>query len=1127
MKRFFASLLAVSLCALAFPYLFVRAQDQGPQSPAAPLARPDKELSQMVRKHQRVRFSPQEAARRVRDTGRLTIVTEDESFELDLQPNDLRARTYKAEETGQDGSRRELERGAVRTYKGKALGHEDAQARFTIDEGTVEGLIITADERYYIEPLSKYSAGSAATEFVFYKKSDVIEDSPGMCGATMNEKVNEAVQGIAPQVAEATAAGNTYLLMEAEVATEADHEYVRALGGSAAANQEILSIMNQVDGVYDRELGIRLKIVYQHTWADRPLSYPYTSTAVGATVLQEFTNHWNVNFTNIQRDVAHMWTGKDIVNAANDPGLIGIAWGGVVCRAPDHAYGVSQRLTSIAHKYVLTAHEIGHNFDAGHSDGQIGCDDTVMRSYIGATLKFCSFSRGEVKAYNANPTNSACLTKIQEPCGYTLTPATSTFAATAGSGVVTVATRTTCGWRAKSNALWMTITSGLTGTGNGSVRFSVAANNGATARTGTLTIGNKTFSVTQGANSISSLTLSPATVLSGESAMGTITLSAPSPATGLTVNLSSNSTAIGVPLRVNIPASAISQTFPITTTSVSTGQTGTITAKLGESIKTASLNIKSLEISSLQLSQNVVAGGNSLTGTIALSGPAPSTGAIVALSDNIAATNIPLSITVPAGSSSATFTITTATVTANQSGTIAATYNGLVKNATLTVRPVGVLSIAVSPALITGGSAATGTVFLERAAPGNVTVTLTDTLPGTTIPASIVVPSGTASKTFSITTAAVTAFQNGSLTARANGTSKSVAFALTPGGTTSCATPSFTAASKISIVMPYVVADDLNQDGKADLVGPSGNALAILLGNGLGGFETPIKYPLVTTRVAVADFNLDGKRDLAVTNSAIHKVSILLGDGTGHFGPPTTFSAAWNSMYVAVGDFNKDAKPDLAIVGHYSTGQLVVLLGNGSGGFSSPIAYSPADYCYGIVVADFNGDGQQDVALANSRSITTWLGDGTGHLRKEKSLDLGVNSRLSGLASGDFNKDGKMDLAVSIISTNHIAILRGNGLGGFALHLKYTLGQNPSQVVIGDLNADNKADLIVPNSGTHDVSVLFGTSLGTFSPPQHFALGGTTLAPKIVTVGDFNGDNRADLAVPMSSNLAIMVNTCR
>ncbi|MGB7922528.1 MAG: FG-GAP-like repeat-containing protein [Pyrinomonadaceae bacterium] len=1126
MKRFFASLLIVALCALAFPYLFVRAQDRGPQSPS-PLARPDRDLSRLVRKHQRVRLNAQEAARSVRTTGRLSLITGEESFELELEPNDLRAKTYRAEETGTDGSRRELESGAVRTYKGEALGREDAQARFTIDECAIEGLIITPDERYYIEPLSKYDAGADETEFVFYKRSDVIDDSPGMCGATMNEKVNEAVRGIAPQVAEATAAGGTYALLEAEVATEADYEYVSALGSSAAANQEILSIMNQVDGVYDRELGIRLKVVYQHAWAAKPISYPYTSTATGTTILQEFTNHWNVNFASVQRDVAHMWTGKEMVNAANDPGLIGIAWGGVVCRAPDHAYGVSQRLTSIAHKYVLTAHEIGHNFDASHSDGQTGCDDTVMRSYIGTTLSFCSFSRGEIRTYNGNITNAACLTPIQVPCGYTLTPASTNLAATGGNGTVTVTTRGACGWRAKSTASWITITAGLTGAGNGTVKFSVAANNAATARTGALTIGDKTFSVTQGANNISSLVVSPATVLSGQPATGTITLSVPSPSTGLTVGLSSNSTAVSVSPQVNIPAGAQSQTFPITTAVVSGAQTGAITAKLGEATKTASLGIKGLTLSSLQLSQNAVAGGNSVTGTLTLSGPAPSTGSIITLSDNIAAANLPASITIPVGSTSATFTITTATVTANQAGAVTAAYNGLGKSAPFTVRPVGVLSVEVSPALITGGNAANGTVFLERPAPVDVTVTLTDTLAATTIPASIVVPSGAASKSFSITSATVTAFQNGTLTARANGVSKSVTFALTPGGTTSCVAPSFTTASKVSLVTPYVVADDLNQDGKVDLVGPSGNSLAVLLGNGLGGFATAVRYPVATTRVAVADFNLDGKRDIAATDDKTGKVSILPGDGTGRFGPAASFPAGWNAMYIAVGDFNKDAKPDLAIAGQYRSGQLTILLGNGAGGFSSTKYYSAYDDTYGIVAEDFNGDGQLDVALANSRSVTTWLGDGAGKLTKDKSTDLGVNSKLSGLASADFNKDGKMDLAVTIISTNQVAILRGNGLGGFTVPLKYTVGQNPSQVVIGDLNADNKADLIVPNSGTHDVSVLFGTNPGNFSLPRHFALGGTPLAPKVVALGDFNGDNRPDLAVPMSSNLSIMVNTCQ
>jgi hypothetical protein len=83
-------------------------------------------------------------------------------------------------------------------------------------------------------------------------------------------------------------------------------------------------------------------------------------------------------------------------------------------------------------------------------------------------------------------------------CTYTIAPTSQAVDAAGGTGTVNVTTQATCAWTAVSNATWITVTSGATGTGNGAVAFSVAANTGA-ARTGTLTIGGQTFTVTQSA----------------------------------------------------------------------------------------------------------------------------------------------------------------------------------------------------------------------------------------------------------------------------------------------------------------------------------------------------------------------------------------------------------------------------------------------------------------------------------------------------------------------------------------------------------------------------------------------------------------------------------------------------
>ncbi|MBF8275473.1 MAG: hypothetical protein HW390_546 [Candidatus Brocadiaceae bacterium] len=83
-------------------------------------------------------------------------------------------------------------------------------------------------------------------------------------------------------------------------------------------------------------------------------------------------------------------------------------------------------------------------------------------------------------------------------CAYTISPTSKSFTSGGGTGSVSVGVKSSnCSWTAVSNATWITVTSGGSGTGNGRVVYSVSANTGTSARTGTMTIAGKTFTVKQ------------------------------------------------------------------------------------------------------------------------------------------------------------------------------------------------------------------------------------------------------------------------------------------------------------------------------------------------------------------------------------------------------------------------------------------------------------------------------------------------------------------------------------------------------------------------------------------------------------------------------------------------------
>ena len=199
------------------------------------------------------------------------------------------------------------------------------------------------------------------------------------------------------------------------MATEADYEYVQYWGSAEAANREIISIMNQVEGVYETELNLKLEIVFQHAWSRD--NDPYTGTN-GSDLLDQFIEHWNANFYYSENyDLAHLWTGRDALQGKDGNEIGGIArkfvdWGSV-CYRRSSSYGLSKRSPYSPYKFIVTAHEIGHNFGADHPDEEeppvASCAGTLMqgKAHPGDRLTFCQFSRDQIRDHVS--TYNSCL----------------------------------------------------------------------------------------------------------------------------------------------------------------------------------------------------------------------------------------------------------------------------------------------------------------------------------------------------------------------------------------------------------------------------------------------------------------------------------------------------------------------------------------------------------------------------------------------------------------------------------------------------------------------------------------------------------------------------------------------
>jgi hypothetical protein len=227
--------------------------------------------------------------------------------------------------------------------------------------------------------------------------------------------------------------------------------------------------------------------------------------------------------------------------------------------------------------------------------------------------------------------------------------------------------------------------------------------------------------------SLSAVSVSPTSIIGGNSSQGTVTLTGPAPSGGAVVTLSDNSASASVPASVTVAAGATSAAFTITTSPVTASTPVTISGTFGGVNRQATLTVQpqpaGVTLSTLTVSPTSVNGGNSSQGSVTLTGPAPSGGALVTLSDNSASASTPASVTVAAGATSASFTITTGTVTASTAVTITASFGGVTRTATLTLNPQAATdTVAIQRAEYSGGrlrveatstsSTATLTVFV-------------------------------------------------------------------------------------------------------------------------------------------------------------------------------------------------------------------------------------------------------------------------------------------------------------------------------------------------------------------------------------------------------------------------------
>lgn len=316
------------------------------------------------------------------------------TFDLQLEPNTALLASATRRGLGDD----------VGVYRGRIADNERSWVRLVIVDGMPRGLIWDGTELLAVE--SPDDSMLNTTEPAIFRMSDVTIApgvmSCGVAGPPANGSLMYRALAAELSVAAARAPG---AVEEILVGAVGDFEFTDAMGANAQA--AITTRLNNVDGIFSDQLAIQISIDVIETFTDS--NDPFTDTTDAETLLDEVADYRQMTPAQNQTGITHLYTARDL-----DGTTAGIAYVGAIC-STNFGAGLSEGVRGAMLDSLISAHEIGHNFNADHdgdADGSCPAEAQIYLMAPSVSLANNSFGPCSIGVMQTRAAAASCVTPL-------------------------------------------------------------------------------------------------------------------------------------------------------------------------------------------------------------------------------------------------------------------------------------------------------------------------------------------------------------------------------------------------------------------------------------------------------------------------------------------------------------------------------------------------------------------------------------------------------------------------------------------------------------------------------------------------------------------------------------------